>query len=230
MMTKFAKVMVVFVTTASIAFLGVALAIRNTGPSWQEETQNLPEYGFTLGSGENPQWSAQYRKESAALATTNSLPDAIGKAYVHGTQVNQTEFDAINPQIEPINQRIAQLKQYVTVDEQGLKKREERLVQTLQAVEAEIERVSQEGERFATQAVDIRNDAERTRESGMRLKRQREQIETDLYRLTEEKRQLLDLIYQMEGIVQRLRDRNKQLLDAGATPVDSEPPVGPSTT
>lgn len=230
MMTKFAKIMVVFVTTASLSFLGVAIAIRNTGPSWREETQNLPDYGFTLSTGENPQWSSQYRTESAPLGSSASLPDMIAKSYDDGTRRNQEKVDEITPQIQPIADRITQMQGFIQADEQGLKKREEQLSAALKQIEQDIQNVSLAGERFATQAVDIRADAERTRESGMRLSRQRQQIETEQYRLIQEKKMLLDLIFQMEGIVQRLRDREQQLIDRGATPEAAAPAAGPSTT
>ena len=230
MTTKISKILVVFVTTASIAFMATALAIRNTGPSWLEETQNLPEYGFARSDGENPQWSSTYRKDGQALATSPSLANVIAKSYDDAARRNQEEIGQLTPQIQPIANRIQEMTGYTEADSQGIKNREEQLVAAMKQIEQQLQDVSEESERHATQAVEIRFEAERTRESGMRLSRQRAQIETELYRLTAQKRQLLDLIYQMEGILQRLRDREQQLLDQGADPSASAPPADTSST
>ncbi len=228
MTTKISKILVVFVTAASIAFLGIAVGISRLGPNWLEETQHLPDYGFAQTTGENPKWTSTHRTESSPLAT-DPLPAVILKSYEHGTRQNQEKVTAVTPQIESLKQRIAQIATFVEADEKGIATREEQLVLALEEVGKQIQDLSTEGERLATQAVDIRAVAERTRESGMRLKRQRIQIETELYRLVEQKRQLLDIVYQMDGILQRLRDREQQLINQGA--VTSEPtPAADSTS
>ncbi|MDA1164092.1 MAG: hypothetical protein O3B13_13380 [Planctomycetota bacterium] len=230
MTTKISKILVVFVTTASIAFLGIAVGIRNMGPNWQAETQNLPEYGFTQTAGENPQWTSTYRKEAQPHATSGSFADVIAKSYVKEMQRNDEKVAAIAPQIAQLNKENARLAGLIEADQQGIIKREEQLVQALKDVGQLIQNVSDEGQVLAIQAVETRADAEQTRESGMRLSRQRIQIETEQYRLTQQKRHLLDLVYQMDGILQRLRERQQQLIDQGADSTASAPPAeNPST-
>lgn len=220
MTTKISKILVVFVTAASIAFLGIAVGISKLGPNWREETQNLPDYAFSETTGENPQWTSTQRTESAPLAT-GSLASVIAKSYDDAARRNQDKVAALDPQIENLKQQMARLSAFIEADEQGIGKREEQLALAMEDVGKQIQTLSIDGERLATQAVEIRAVAERTRESGMRLKRQRIQIETDLYRLVEQKRHLLDLVYQMEGILQRLRDREQQLIKQGASPASS---------
>ena len=228
MTTKISKILVVFVTAASIAFLGIAVGISKLGPNWREETQNLKDYGFAQTTGEKPQWTSTQRTESAPLAT-GSLPAVILKSYEDGAQRNQGKVDVVTPQIEALKQRMTQLAAIIEADGKGITTREDQLVLALEEVGKQIQDLSTDGERLATQAVDIRAVAERTRESGMRLKRQRIQVETEFYRLVEQKRQLLDLVYQMDGILQRLRDREQQLINQGA--VTSEPtPAADSTS
>lgn len=220
MTTKISKILVVFVTAASIAFLGIAVGISKLGPNWREETQNLPDYAFAETTGENPQWTSQQRTESAPLGT-GSLASVIAKSYDDAARRNQDKVAAVTPQIENLKQQITRLSAFIEADEQGIGKREEQLAAAMEDVGKQIQALSTDGERLATQAVEIRAVAERTRESGMRLKRQRIQIETDLYRLIEQKRHLLDLVYQMEGVLQRLRDREQQLIKQGAAPAPS---------
>lgn len=229
MTTKISKIMVVFVTTASIAFLGIAVGISKLGPNWREETQNLPDYAFAETTGENPQWTTTQRTESAPLAT-GSLPSAIMKSYDDAKRRNEDKVAATTPQTENIKQQMTRLSAFINEDEEGIKKREEKLAQNLVDVGSQIEAISAEGEQLANQAVDIRAVGERTRESGMRLKRQRIQIETELYRAIQQKRHLLDQVYQMEGILHRLQDREQQLIKQGAVPNQAAPAVDSTST
>ncbi len=229
MTTKISKIMVVFVTTASIAFLGIAVGISKLGPNWREETQNLTDYAFAETTGEKPQSTVTQRTESTPLAT-GSLPSVIMKSYDDAARRNQDKVAATTPQIETLKQQMTRLSVFIDEDEKGIAKREEQLAQALVDVGTQIQTLSTEGERLANQAVDIRAVGERTRESGMRLKRQRIQIETELYRLTQQKRHLLDLVYQMEGILHRLRDREQQLIKQGAVPNESAPAVDSTST
>jgi chromosome segregation ATPase len=224
------KILVVFVTAASIAFLGIAVGISKLGPNWREETQNLSDYTFAQTAGETPQWTSTQRTEGQPLATAASLPNVISKSYDDAARRNQEKTAAVTPQIENLKQQIARISELIKADELGIAKREEQLALALEDVGKQIQALSTDGERLATQAVEIRAVAERTRESGMRLKRQRIQIETDLFRLTDQKRHLLDLVYQMEGILQRLRDREQQLIDQGAVPVEAAPTAETAST
>jgi hypothetical protein len=230
MTTKISKILVVFVTAASIAFLGIAVGIRNLGPNWTEEIQNLPDYGFAQSAGENPQWSSTRRTEGAALATSVSLPNVIAKSYDEEARRNNDRVAEVSPQIEELKQTVARLSTLIEADEKGITKREEQLVLAMEDAGKQIQALSVEGERLATQALEVRAVGERTRESGMRLSRQRIQIATELYRLTEQKKHLLDLVYQMEGILQRLRDREQQLIEQGAVPPGPALPAGTSST
>ena len=196
MTTKISKILVVFVTAASVSFLGIAVGISKLGPNWREETQNLKDYGFAQTTGEKPQWTSTQRTESAPLAT-GSLPSVIAKSYDDAAEKNKTKTDEVTPQIATLKQRIAQVAAFIEADEKGITSREEQLALALEDIGKQIQALSTDGERLATQAVDIRAVAERTRESGMRLKRQRIQVETELYRLVEQKRHLLDLVYQI---------------------------------
>jgi len=232
MTTKISKIMVVFVTTASIAFLGIAVGISKLGPNWREETQNLPDYAFAETKGEKPQWTTTQRtqpKDSAPLAT-GSLPSVIMKSYDDASRRNQDKVAATTPQIKNLKTQIGRLSKFVDEDVQGIAKREEQLVQALADVGTQIQTLSTESELLATQAVDIRAVGERTRESGMRLKRQRIQIETELYRATQQQRYLLDQVYQIEGILHRLQDREQQLIKQGAVPNQAAPAIDSTST
>ena len=56
MLTIISKILVVFVTFASIAFLAFSIIVTTAGPNWQKEAEALPDYTFTQSGGEKPTW------------------------------------------------------------------------------------------------------------------------------------------------------------------------------
>jgi len=222
MLTRISRVLTVFVTAASLAFLGLALAVNFSGPNWIQETQNLPDYAFTLAPGEIPTWSAKHRTSDQQLSSSPTLPNVIGKAYDDARQRNQEVIERVEPQIQPLESRIATVSNYVTADSAGIDVREAQLTDTLKAVEKQIIDISVEGERKSAQAVEVRAEAERTREFVFRLKRELQQIETDDFQLVEQKRLLLDLLYQMKGLERRLKEREQHLIEQRARITDGD--------
>lgn len=227
MTTKISRILIVFLTAASIAFMGTALAIRGAGPNWIVESQNLPDYAFSQSTGENPTWSAQYRKDAQPGQTSKVLPEVISKAYDDAKNRNQAEIDGIVPQIAPYEQRIAAVKSVLEPDQKGLEARVAMLEQLIADINKQINDASVEGDRKAAQAVDIRTEAEELRGAVVRFKRQMQQIQADHYQLREQRVRLLDLLYQTRGLHQRLKDRHEQLIQEGAKPAvaSQEPSV-----
>ena len=78
MLTKISKILVVFVTFASIAFLAFSIIVTTAGPNWQKEAEALPDYTFTQSGGEKPTWSVRHRLVEQPLKTSVE----IGRAHV----------------------------------------------------------------------------------------------------------------------------------------------------
>jgi len=225
MLTKLSRILVVFTTAVSIAFMGTVLAIRGSGPNWIVESQNLPDYAFSQSTGENPQWSGQHRKEAQPVATSAVLPDVIAKAYDDAQRRNKEQIKAILPQIPPVEQRTAATKSLLESDQKGLEVRVTMVEQLIADINKQINDVAVDGDRKAGQAVEIRAEAEELRGAVARLKRQLQQVHADHYQLREQRRRLLDLLHQTRGLHLRLQERHEQLIQDGAV----APAAAPTT-
>ncbi len=218
MLQRLSKILVVFVATASVAFLGFALALNNAGPNWTAEAESLTDYTFTYTPGENPSWAATYRNDSQQVASNRNLGAVVVKAYADAKRRNDEAVAAITPQIQPVIDRTKVIEAAVAQDREGIRARHEQLMAEARKVDGEIAATGLEGDRNAEQAITIRTETERRRESVFRLTRELDQIENDKYFQLGQRQRLLDRLHQLEGIRLRLQQRHQQLLDAGANP------------
>lgn len=216
MVTKLSKIMVVFITASSIALMGFALALSNSGPNWRTDMYDLPDYSFSLSTDVNPTWSAR-RRTGEDVGTSASLADVIGRAYAAETQRNQALIDPIPQQITNLETSIGARQINIDTDTKGMQARAEQLRTARTTLQQQIKNVILAATAKGDQANTIREEAGRRRGSGFRLRRQMESIETETFQLTEQRRQLLDLWYQMEGLRLRLAAREQQLIREGAT-------------
>jgi hypothetical protein len=230
MLTRFAKIFVVIVTFSSIALMGVAITASKGGPSWDAEAENLPEYIFKQDTTSGL-WSVKYRKDDSPLKSGVPHPAAVAEAYRHATELNNTELEIVEPQIEPLEAQKKEVNDFRIADEGGLKLRKEKLKQEFDALSAEANKAGLAAESNAQAALATRTKAAARREDGQRLILQLEGIETDHFHLQEQRRRLLDSLFQMRGLQLRLRDRNAQLRGAGYDDAPVTPTVpNPATT
>ena len=223
MITKLSKIMVVFITASSIAFMGFAIALSNSGPNWMVEKENLPDYEFELSTGENPTWSAVRRDaRDAPVGNSANLADVIARAYnaerqrnqdiINGTDVGAT----LEQQIATIEGAIGARELNIATDTNGMATRVAQLKAERDTLQQSIKNLILAANDKGEQARRIREEAERRRGSVFRLRRQMEAIETESHQLTVQRRLLLDLYYQMEGLRLRLAEREEHLVGEGA--------------
>ena len=216
MTTKISKILVVFVTACSLAFMGFTLAMSNSGPDWRTEAEDFEDYIFTFTPGENATWGVRHRSETAPLKSSKNLADLVAAAYQDGTSRNNTAKQAIDQkQPDQLRERTKLYEAAIKADTIGVDVRTKQLTQMYVDACKEIDNIATAGDKRATLAIDILNQASRRRESVFRLTREREEIETEHFRLKEQKRLLLDLLHQMRGIRLRLENREQQLIDQG---------------
>ena len=218
MLQRLSKILVVFVATASVAFMGFALALNNAGPNWTAEAESLTDYTFTYTPGENPSWAATYRNDTQQVGSNRNLGAVVVKAYADAKRRNDEATSAITPQIQPIIDRTTAIREAVSQDTAAIGLRHEQLMAEVKKLDDSIAATGLEGDRNAEQAITIRTETERRRESVFRLTRELDQIENDHYFQLGQRQRLLDRLHQLEGIRLRLQQRNQQLLDSGAKP------------
>ena len=229
MLTRFAKILTVIIAFASIGLMGAAITITNAGPNWRAEAEKLPDYTFTQDAT-TKMWSVSHRTDSGTNLVTNvPHPGAIAAAYRHAASQNKEELDLVEPQIEPLQTQIAEIKSFREIDERGLKSRNEQLKKDFADVAAEVRKIGQEADAVAQAALRTRTIAAARREDGQRLLLQLEGIETDHFHLKAQRKKLLDTLYQIQGLQIRLRERNTQLKATGV-PYDPIPATTPAET
>jgi len=226
MLTRFAKIMTVVITFGSIALMGVAITINNAGPNWQEQAEQLPDYIF-VQDATTKLWSVQHRLGEGSLKSGVPYPAAVAAAYADAAARNREETAVLEPQIEPLEKRIQEVKQFRTVDEAGLASRMKQLEEEFDQVSEQVQAVAREADINANDALTTRTVAAARRRDVQRLTVQLQGIETDHFHLREQRHRLLDLLYQMDGQLIRMRDRNTQLKATGV-PYDEDKPAVPA--
>ncbi len=216
MLTKISKILVVFVTFASIAFLAFSIIVLNAGPNWQKEAEALPDYAFTQSGGEKPTWSVKHRLGEQALKTAVAYPEVIAEAYKHSKEQADQEIAKVTPLIDPEKQKIATTKKLIEVDVKGLEARKEELAKQFEDQQKMLADTSDALIKAGEGTLKIRVEAERRRSDSYRLGRNLQAIEADHFQLTEQKQRLLDLIFQMQGLRDRLKERVNDLSAAEA--------------
>lgn len=211
MLTQFSKVLVVFVTTISIASLGVTLAVVNSGPNWKAEAALLTDYDFAQTGGEKPTWSVNHRKDPKAIKQAVAHPEVIAAAYDHAINQTKTEIDAIKPRIKPEQELVERTKQWIEIDLRGLDERRKLLHEQTKALNKELADTSAASIRAGEETLKIRGEAERRRSDVARLSRTLDLIEADQFQLAEQKKRLLDMLFQMQGLRDRLKERAADL-------------------
>ena len=106
-MTRFAKILTVLMTVISIAFLGVSLAVRVSGPNWDRDAQELNDYVIKGTPGRND-WSVQHRLEEQPIKTGLVQADAIAAAWDDARRRNTERLDAVSPRIPQLEALITQ--------------------------------------------------------------------------------------------------------------------------
>lgn len=211
MLTKLSKIMVVFVTFASISFLAFSIIVTTAGPNWQKEAEALPDYAFTQSGGEKPTWSVKHRLAEQPLKTSIIYPDVIAEAYKHAKIEPDEAIAKYPPLIEAQKKEIATTKKLIETDVKGLEARKDELFKQYEAQQKLLAETSDALIKAGEGTLKIRVEAERRRSDSYRLGRNLQAIEADHYQLTEQKQRLLDLIFQMQGMRDRLKERANDL-------------------
>lgn len=212
-MTKIAKILVVFVTIASLAFMGFAITSIAGGPNWEESIPQLSNYKIVLGGDSlNPVWQATTARDEPVQGGQHKVLAKVLIACLEDQNRRDAEKIAKLTERKPLlEEKLAQIKASVAPDNAALLAYEkilrEHLVKTaseLNAAEKTViektEEVQQIGKRTEARYQDV-----------LRLETQVDETRGDQFRLSEAKQQLLDQIAQVNALLERAQDRNEQL-------------------
>jgi hypothetical protein len=225
-MTKLSKVLVVFTTVMSLAFLAFIGVTAIGGPNWLATAQGLDGYTIERTGGENPTWKVTERVTGKDLGAKPYLPQAIKTAQDDRIQAQQQRLTALDEEINRVKQTIEAEKPTSDIDAAGIEARFAELTKTLGDLDQEILRLTREGTEQAQQAEALRAEAAARRDDVARLQTELSQVRTDRYRVEEQITQLHRRLIRLRGQIDRAARRQEQL--RGETTPDYDEAAGPS--
>lgn len=225
-MTKLSKVLVVFTTVMSLAFLAFIGVTAIGGPNWLATAQGLDGYTIERTGGENPTWKVTERVTGKDLGSKQYLPQAIKAAQDDRIQAQQQRLTALDEEINRAKQAKEAEEPVSKVDEEGIQSRFAELEKTLGDLDAEILKLTREGTEQAQQAEALRAEAAARRDDVARLQTELTQVRTDRYRIDEQITQLHRRLIRLHGQIDRAARRQEQLRGESTPGYDSA--AGPS--
>lgn len=224
-MTKFSKVLVVFIAASSIAFMAFAGAISIAGPNWNTEAsaEDLEDYSFESSGGEKTTYTVSYLhgkggEPEQVKAGTAVLADAIIAARQHKLKRENEEIARIDNVLAPIEAKIKETRQLTAVDQVALQKYDKALTDRLTQMQARVDTVSKQFVALSIETQQKRIEASHRREDVFRLTNQLEILRAEIFRITEQQELLRDALYRLEGKVDTASRTNKKLKTGAVKP------------
>lgn len=224
-MTRFSKVLVVFVAAASLSFVAFVGALVVGGPNWTalaSQMQNTPDYGrqvsFKAPDVPKGSWTATHIRSNTSIATDPLLPAVIVKAQERILKDLRDELADLKGKIEAETAARDLANQTITADHAGIKVRSDAYLVQLKTLAAEIEESTQQLSQQGVDLTKVQKQFEERRFEVFRLQSQLELLRDDLYGAQRQRDALRDELLQLKESQQRLETRQKQLkrqLNAG---------------
>ncbi len=214
-MTKISKVLVVFVTVASVSFMGVAFINLRGGPNWEAEAAKMTGYVFENTGGNPPVWKVTVRRGDAGqptdVTTTKVLAEAVVAARNDRLTRLQAEIAAATEPQEDLRNQIGTAKRLNRDHNVAMTNRENELAEVLKGINQQADAQTLQGLQLARRVREISDEAADRREDVFRLTTNLHEIQTDRYQIEEQRRHLQDWLNVMSGVLDRLESRNQQL-------------------
>jgi len=212
-MTKIAQILVVFVTIASLAFMGFAITTTVGGPNWEESIPQLSNYKITLGGDSlNPVWQATTVRDEAVQGGQHKvLAKVLIACFEDQNRRDAEKIAKLNERKPLLEEKLAQVKASIAPDDAALLAYETMLRQHLDKTAKELDAAAKVVIQKTDEVQQIGKKTEARYQDVLRLEAQVDETRGDQFRLAEIKQQLLDQIAQVNGLLERARDRNEQL-------------------
>jgi len=221
-MTKFSKVLVVFIAAASIAFMAFAGAIGFAGPNWNSEadSSDLADYAFTATEGEKTTYAVSYLhgpggEPEQVKSGTPVLAEAIIAARQHMLQQHNDKIGRIDNVLQPLQDKIKETRQLTAVDQVALQKFDQALTARVQQLQTQVEDISKQFVSLSIETQQNRIAATQRREDVFRLTNQLEILRAEVFRIQEQQTLLRDALYRLEGKVDTASRTNQKLKTGG---------------
>lgn len=221
-MTKFSKILTIFVTMSSLAFVGFAIAAYFAGPDWSEAmaADYFKKYEITKSEGAEPTWNAIRASDDGQVASSKVLPEVLTKVMDEVQQQRQQEIQDLQTREPLLTSRIEALDKQQAVDEAALQQYVEQMRTRLAQLTQQESDLTSKVTAMAVEARKVERQIVSRREDVFRLNQQVEELKADMFRLNEIRDQLRDLDFQLQEHLARASERNKSLTkDYNPSPV-----------
>ena len=216
MTTLISKILAVFVTIASVAFMAVVMAnVSAGGPNWQKQANELKEVTFDRANPQAP-WTAKRRTDSSDLGGGPILPAAIVSAQKKLLEAENTRQTELDQKIAQMKGAIAESKALIDVDLDAMKRREADLDKQFADLMEQMNQLSQDFNlESKKQTADLAVLKLRAHEYIL-VKNQLEELKAQREVATEELARLRALVYQAKANLERVQTRRQLLQEDGA--------------
>ena len=214
-MNSIGKILVVFVTASSLGFLAFVVALRNGGPDWVGEMRSpelQKEFVFTTEQGEKVMYSAKHRRtESDVAPKTPVLAEVILKSRKRQEEDANKKLQELNPQVQPLQERLALIKKLIPEDEAGVQARIKKYEEQVEKLVSQLKEVGNQFSAKTLETQDVMRLAQDRREEAYRLANQLELLRNDKFAAQQQQKVLEDELTRLAENRQRLERRQKQL-------------------
>ncbi len=223
MTTLISKILTVFVTVASVAFMAVVIAnVRAGGPNWVSKSKEIPEVAFDRANPEAP-WTAKKRTDGSDMGGGPILPAAIASAQKKLLEAERTALTDLEQKINQRKSDIAAVKAQIAADLDAMQRRQVELDSQYVAVEKQLEQISQDYTQEAKKQIDDLDVLKLRAEEYVRVKNQLEELRAQREVAADELDRLQALLYQARANLERAKKR-RQLLGSDGADVGSYEP------
>lgn len=216
MTTLISKILAVFVTIASVAFMAVVMAnVSAGGPNWTAKSKELDEVSFERANPQAP-WTAKRRTDNSDMGSGPILPAAIvsvQKKLLDEERTKQADLDA---KIAQRKSAITESRALIDADLDAMKRREADLDKQFADL---LEQMNQLSQNFTMESKKQTEDLAilklRSQEYIL-IKNQLEELKAQREVATEELARLKALVYQAKANLERAQTRRELLKSDGA--------------
>ncbi len=216
MTTQISKILTVFVTVASVAFMAVVIAnVRAGGPNWVLKSKAIPEVAFDRANPEAP-WTAKKRVDGSDMGGGPILAAAITSAQKKLIDAEKTAQTDLDQKINARKNAIAEAKAQITADLDAMQRRQVDLDAQYVVLEKQLEQLSQDYTQEAKKQLDDLDVLKLRAEEYVRVKNQLEELRAQREVAADELDRLQALLYQAKANLERANTRRKLLGSDGA--------------
>ncbi|MBI1347278.1 hypothetical protein GC163_13445 [bacterium] len=211
-MTRIAKLLVVFVTVASLSFAAFAGALRFGGPNWNElANHDGLKKAVAITRSDTGQYAAVMRVSGDPVASSMNVAEVVTKSQAKVLSDLRNELQDISNQINTLTPQQSSLKELIAADRTGLEKHAAAWSAQLQNLAERIATLSDELAAKGSEVKLLQDELIELRYEVLRLRNQLELLRDDLFAAEQQEKALQNELRRLQEDRLRLERRQEQL-------------------